>query len=58
MREVAAAAPLLAGDAARRADAALACRSAPGEFDAPAARAAFSAIMAGVAPRIAGMTAS
>lgn len=46
MREVAAESPLLAGEAARRAEAALAARHAPKEIDSAAARAQFAALMA------------
>ncbi|HET7681200.1 MAG TPA: beta-N-acetylhexosaminidase [Xanthobacteraceae bacterium] len=46
MREVAAESPLLAGEAARRAKAALAARHAPDEIDVAAARAQFAALMA------------
>ena len=46
MREVAAASPLLAGEAARRAAAALAARRAPDDIDIPAAREQFAALMA------------
>jgi beta-N-acetylhexosaminidase len=46
MRAVAGEAPLLSGDAARRADAALAARKKPGDFDVSEARAAFSAMLA------------
>jgi beta-N-acetylhexosaminidase len=42
MQEVAAAVPALAGDAAQRADAALAMRAAPEEFDTEAARRLFA----------------
>jgi hypothetical protein len=42
MEEVAAAVPVLAGDAKRRADAALALRRAPDEFDIAAARGMFA----------------
>jgi beta-N-acetylhexosaminidase len=45
MRQVAAESPFLAGDAARRADAALAVRRLPQEIDVPEARAAFAAMM-------------
>jgi beta-N-acetylhexosaminidase len=45
MRDVAAASPLLAGEAARRADAALARRRAPKPLDIGAARARFAAVM-------------
>jgi beta-N-acetylhexosaminidase len=46
MREVAAESPVLAGDAARRAHAALAARKAPHELDIESARAQFAAMMA------------
>jgi beta-N-acetylhexosaminidase len=46
MREVAAEAPELFGEAARRADAALAARKSPSPIDLPAARHAFAAMMA------------
>jgi beta-N-acetylhexosaminidase len=46
MQEVAAESSLLAGDAARRTDAALRARRAPAEFDRSAARARFSAMLA------------
>lgn len=46
MQDVAAAAPLLSGHAARRAAAALAARGAPEPIDLPAARQAFSAMVA------------
>jgi beta-N-acetylhexosaminidase len=46
MREVAAESPVLAGEAARRAEAALAARKAPQEIDLAAARAQFAALMA------------
>jgi beta-N-acetylhexosaminidase len=46
MREVAAESPALAGEAARRAEAALAARKAPQEIDLAAARAQFAALMA------------
>ena len=46
MRAVAAQCPPLAGDAARRADAALAARRKPAEFDVAAARAEFAGLMA------------
>jgi beta-N-acetylhexosaminidase len=45
MREVAAVAPILAGDAGRRADAALARRSPPSNFDIAAARLRFENVM-------------
>ncbi|MEJ2375866.1 MAG: beta-N-acetylhexosaminidase [Pseudolabrys sp.] len=47
MRDVAANVPTLAGEAARRAEAALNRRSAPEQFDAVAARALFERMMAG-----------
>lgn len=47
MRSVAADAPRLAGDAARRADAALAARKTPHAIDVAAARLAFAELMAG-----------
>ena len=46
MQDVAAAAPLLSGQAARRADAALSARRAPEPIDLPAARQAFAAMVA------------
>ena len=46
MREVAAESPLLAGEAARRAEAALAARHTPEEIDIATARAQFAALMA------------
>jgi beta-N-acetylhexosaminidase len=49
MREVAAESPWLAGDAARRAEAALAARRPPAPIDEAAARAQFAALMAEVA---------
>ena len=42
MEEVASAVPVLAGDAKKRADAALALRSAPDDFDVEAARRMFT----------------
>jgi beta-N-acetylhexosaminidase len=45
MREVAAAAPVLAGAAEQRADAALAARRVPEPLDLPAARAAFAGLV-------------
>jgi beta-N-acetylhexosaminidase len=48
MREVAAAVPRLAGAAAQRADAALAARGQPGEFDAVAGRRVFEEMLAPV----------
>ena len=48
MEAVAGAAPLLAGEALRRADAALAARHAPIAFDAADARQAFAAMLADV----------
>jgi len=50
MREVAAAAPVLQGDAARRAQAALAARKVPAALDLAAARAQFSRLMQGIEP--------
>ncbi|MEX0751534.1 MAG: beta-N-acetylhexosaminidase [Xanthobacteraceae bacterium] len=50
MQDVAAESPPLAGEAARRAEAALAGRHRPDEFDLAAARAAFAAMMADVYP--------
>ncbi len=50
MLAVAAATPQLAGDAARRAEAALALRKPPAPFDIAAQRAEFFKLMAGVAP--------
>jgi len=47
MQEVAAQAPVLAGEAVRRADAALAMRGKPADFDASAGRAKFAAMLAG-----------
>jgi beta-N-acetylhexosaminidase len=47
MMAVAGAVPELKGDAARRADAALAARSAPEEFDVEAARDIFNRMIAG-----------
>ncbi|MEA2993459.1 MAG: beta-N-acetylhexosaminidase [Alphaproteobacteria bacterium] len=49
MQQVAAESPMLVGEAGRRADAALASRRPPKETDLAAARAEFSAMMAGVA---------
>jgi beta-N-acetylhexosaminidase len=46
MQEVAGEAPLLAGAAARRAEAALRARREPDQIDLAAARAAFAAMMA------------
>ncbi len=46
MQEVASATPMLSGEAARRADAALAMRKAPSAFDSAAARAEFADLMA------------
>ena len=46
-RAVAGACPPLAGEAARRADAALARAGAPAPFDVAAARAEFAGLMAG-----------
>jgi beta-N-acetylhexosaminidase len=48
MRQVAGESPLLAGEAKRRADAALGARRQPAAFDVAAARAEFAAIMTGV----------
>jgi beta-N-acetylhexosaminidase len=48
MRQVAGESPLLAGEAKRRADAALAARRKPAALDVVAARAEFAAIMTGV----------
>jgi beta-N-acetylhexosaminidase len=55
MREVAANVPRLAGEAARRADAALAARETPSEFDAVAGRRVFEEMLAPVwrAPEVA-----
>ncbi len=50
MQQVAAESPVLEGQAARRAAAALAARHAPDDIDLAAARAAFSALMAGLRP--------
>ncbi|HZP75220.1 MAG TPA: beta-N-acetylhexosaminidase [Pseudolabrys sp.] len=47
MRAVAGAVPQLSGEAGQRAQAALAARKAPGEFDAEGARAIFAAMLAG-----------
>ena len=47
MMQVASVAPLLSGDAARRADAALVARSAPEEFDIAAARKIFNEMIGG-----------
>jgi beta-N-acetylhexosaminidase len=47
MEEVAAAAPILAGEALRRADRARAARHAPRSFDEAAARTQFASMMAG-----------
>jgi beta-N-acetylhexosaminidase len=49
MRQVATESPPLAGEAARRAEAALAARHAPDEIDIPSARKKFAALMAEVA---------
>jgi beta-N-acetylhexosaminidase len=46
MLAVAGESPPLAGDAARRADAALAARRTPADFDVAAARAEFDGLMA------------
>jgi beta-N-acetylhexosaminidase len=48
MQQVAGESPLLAGEAKRRADAALGARRQPAAFDVAAARAEFAAIMTGV----------
>jgi beta-N-acetylhexosaminidase len=53
MQEVAAEAPLLAGAAARRAQAALAARRAPAQIDVAGARATFAAMMAPLGSRMA-----
>ncbi len=45
LRELARAAPVLQGEAARRAQAALACRARPDDFDAAEARARFAVMM-------------
>jgi beta-N-acetylhexosaminidase len=45
MRQVAGESPVLAGEAKRRADAALAARRKPGAFDVAAARGEFDALM-------------
>ncbi len=58
MQDVAAESPLLAGEAARRAKAALAARRPPEEIDLAAARAAFAAMMADVHPAGSRMAAS
>ena len=50
MREVAAAAPRLDGEAAKRADAALAARASPSEFDSASARKIFNEMIAGAGP--------
>lgn len=50
MRAVAADSPVLSGEAARRAAAALAARTPPDELDLPAARAAFADMMRGLRP--------
>lgn len=47
MQEVASVAPVLAGDALKRADAALAARTAPEEFDVAAARKIFNEMVGG-----------
>jgi beta-N-acetylhexosaminidase len=58
MRALAAAAPELEGDSRRRAIAALACRRQPSTFDRHAARAQFSALLAGARPSDIGLPAS
>jgi beta-N-acetylhexosaminidase len=58
MAAVAAVTPKLAGDAARRADAALAARSAPEDFDVDAARKIFTQMIAGPQPAPQRMTGS
>jgi beta-N-acetylhexosaminidase len=58
MSEVAGAVPELAGEALARADAALAQRSAPDEFDVAAAHALFARMMAGEGPQSQRKTAS
>lgn len=50
MREVASAVPVLSGEALARAEAALAARSAPEEFDAASTRVMFDQMIAGVMP--------
>jgi beta-N-acetylhexosaminidase len=55
MQQVAAAAGRLSGNAARRAEAALAMRTPPAEVDIPAARKRFAALMRGVQPSDLGM---
>ena len=45
MRAVASQAPVLSGDALRRADGALAARRKPSDIDLPAARAEFATLM-------------
>jgi beta-N-acetylhexosaminidase len=52
MREVAAESPVLAGDALRRAEAALAGRRAPQEIDIDAARKTFAAMLAELDPAV------
>jgi len=58
MTQVAAEAPELAGEAARRADAALAARSAPEDFDVEDARRIFAQMIAGKPPASQRMTSS
>jgi beta-N-acetylhexosaminidase len=58
MAQVAADTPVLSGISAERADAALAARSGPEEFDADAARKVFSQMIAGSAPAGQRMTGS
>jgi beta-N-acetylhexosaminidase len=58
MQAVAGAAPVLHGDAARRADAALAARHAPEAFDTEAARKVFTQMVDGEAPAAKRMTGS
>jgi beta-N-acetylhexosaminidase len=55
MTEVAQEAPALAGEASRRAEAALAARKAPAPFDPQAARRAFAELVAPVQPATTGM---
>lgn len=50
MREVASAVPVLSGEALARAEAALAARAAPEEFDAASTRVMFDQMIAGVMP--------
>jgi beta-N-acetylhexosaminidase len=58
MTAVAGAVPALTGEAARRADAALAARSAPEDFDIEAARKTFAQMIGGAAPPSHRMTGS